>query len=202
LNTSTRPDFRAHQRRRKTLLPDGAHLQKIVAEPRANPRKRIDHFFREATPSHARASLHSSGDRIYLCQTPIAPRIAEGAVRAAEWLAGKTGFFEFRKYGVSLGWPCKRSLESYLSSCTPGCGTARYPFSRTGDRRKRLQIWSLAVRSGMISWFLRHGEILPSITIWFAYRRHSEVVADASRSSAQLHRRRSCSQRRTAARPG
>jgi 4-hydroxy-tetrahydrodipicolinate reductase len=41
--------------------------------------------------------FNSSGDRIYLCHEAKSRRgFAEGAVRAAEWLAGKTGFHEFR----------------------------------------------------------------------------------------------------------
>ena len=41
--------------------------------------------------------FNSAGDRIYLCHDAKSRLgFAEGAVRAAEWLAGKTGFFEFR----------------------------------------------------------------------------------------------------------
>jgi 4-hydroxy-tetrahydrodipicolinate reductase len=41
--------------------------------------------------------FNSSGDRIYLCHDAKSRQgYAEGAVRAAEWLAGKTGFYEFR----------------------------------------------------------------------------------------------------------
>jgi 4-hydroxy-tetrahydrodipicolinate reductase len=41
--------------------------------------------------------FNSSGDRIYLCHDAKSREgYAEGAVRAAEWLAGKTGFYEFR----------------------------------------------------------------------------------------------------------
>ncbi|MGD0508789.1 MAG: 4-hydroxy-tetrahydrodipicolinate reductase [Terriglobales bacterium] len=41
--------------------------------------------------------FNSAGDRIYLCHDAKSRQgFAEGAVRAAEWLAGKTGFFEFR----------------------------------------------------------------------------------------------------------
>jgi len=41
--------------------------------------------------------FNSAGDRIYLCHDAKSRLgYAEGAVRAAEWLAGKTGFFEFR----------------------------------------------------------------------------------------------------------
>ena len=39
----------------------------------------------------------SPGDTIYLCHDAKSRRgFAEGAVRAAEWLAGKTGFFDFK----------------------------------------------------------------------------------------------------------
>jgi len=41
--------------------------------------------------------LNSSNDRIYLCHDSKSRRgFAEGAIRGAEWLAGKEGFFEFR----------------------------------------------------------------------------------------------------------
>jgi 4-hydroxy-tetrahydrodipicolinate reductase len=41
--------------------------------------------------------FNSAGDRIYLCHDAKSRLgYAEGAVRAAEWLAGKTGFYEFR----------------------------------------------------------------------------------------------------------
>jgi len=41
--------------------------------------------------------FNSTADRIYLCHDAKSRRgFAEGAVRAAEWLQGKSGFFEFR----------------------------------------------------------------------------------------------------------
>ncbi len=41
--------------------------------------------------------LESAADRIYLCHDAKSRRgFAEGAVRAAEWLVGKKGFFEFK----------------------------------------------------------------------------------------------------------
>ena len=41
--------------------------------------------------------LESSGDRIYLCHDAKSRlSFAEGAVRAAEWLAGKKGFYDFK----------------------------------------------------------------------------------------------------------
>jgi 4-hydroxy-tetrahydrodipicolinate reductase len=40
--------------------------------------------------------LESSADRIYLCHDAKSRRgFAEGAIRAAEWLAGKKGFYDF-----------------------------------------------------------------------------------------------------------
>jgi 4-hydroxy-tetrahydrodipicolinate reductase len=42
-------------------------------------------------------TFDSPNDRIYLCHDAKSRRgFAEGAVRGAEWLVGKTGFFEFR----------------------------------------------------------------------------------------------------------
>jgi 4-hydroxy-tetrahydrodipicolinate reductase len=41
--------------------------------------------------------LESAADRIYLCHDAKSRRgFAEGAVRSAEWLAGKKGFYEFK----------------------------------------------------------------------------------------------------------
>jgi len=41
--------------------------------------------------------LESSADRIYLCHDAKSRRgFADGAVRAAEWLAGKKGFYDFK----------------------------------------------------------------------------------------------------------
>jgi 4-hydroxy-tetrahydrodipicolinate reductase len=41
--------------------------------------------------------LNSANDTIYLCHDSKSRRgFAEGAVRAAEWLAGKQGFFDFK----------------------------------------------------------------------------------------------------------
>lgn len=47
--------------------------------------------------------LNSLNDRIYLCHDSNSRRgFAEGALRAAEWLAGKHGFFEFREMWKDL----------------------------------------------------------------------------------------------------
>jgi 4-hydroxy-tetrahydrodipicolinate reductase len=43
-------------------------------------------------------TFNSPNDRIYLCHDAKSRRgFAEGAVRGAEWLAGKAGFYEFRQ---------------------------------------------------------------------------------------------------------
>ncbi len=47
--------------------------------------------------------FNSQNDRIYLCHDSKSRRgFAEGAVRGAEWLAGKQGFFEFREIWKQL----------------------------------------------------------------------------------------------------
>ncbi len=48
--------------------------------------------------------FESPHDRIYLCHDASSRRgFAEGAVRAAEWLAGKKGFFDFKDVWRDLG---------------------------------------------------------------------------------------------------
>ena len=48
-------------------------------------------------------TFNSANDRIYLCHDSKSRRgFAEGAVRGAEWLAGKQGFFEFREIWKQL----------------------------------------------------------------------------------------------------
>lgn len=47
--------------------------------------------------------FNSQNDRVYLCHDAKSRRgFAEGAVRGAEWLAGKQGFFEFREIWKEL----------------------------------------------------------------------------------------------------
>ncbi len=75
-------------------------IQKIVREAGGKEKdKEVEIVsFREgdAVGMHEIA-FDSPNDRIYLCHDAKSRRgFAEGAVRAAEWLAGKTGFYEFR----------------------------------------------------------------------------------------------------------
>jgi 4-hydroxy-tetrahydrodipicolinate reductase len=73
-------------------------IQKIVRAAGGNDKEVEIVSFREgdAVGMHE-ITFDSPNDRIYLCHDAKSRRgFAEGAVRAAEWLAGKTGFYEFR----------------------------------------------------------------------------------------------------------
>ena len=93
--------FERHHAQKKDA-PSGTALtlQKIVREAAGQSAEKEVEItsFREgdAVGMHELV-FNSSGDRIYLCHDAKSRLgFAEGAVRAAEWLAGKTGFFEFR----------------------------------------------------------------------------------------------------------
>jgi 4-hydroxy-tetrahydrodipicolinate reductase len=71
-------------------------LQKIVRESGGQELEIVSFREGDAVGMHE-VVFNSAGDRIYLCHDAKSRRgFADGAVRAAEWLAGKTGFFEFR----------------------------------------------------------------------------------------------------------
>ena len=71
-------------------------LQKIVHESGGQDVEIVSFREGDAVGMHE-ITFDSPNDRIYLCHDAKSRRgFAEGAVRAAEWLAGKTGFFEFR----------------------------------------------------------------------------------------------------------
>ncbi|HEY6301491.1 MAG TPA: 4-hydroxy-tetrahydrodipicolinate reductase [Terriglobales bacterium] len=91
--------FERHHAEKKDA-PSGTALtiQKIVRESGGAEKEVEIVSFREgdAVGMHELV-FNSAGDRIYLCHDAKSRQgYAEGAVRAAEWLAGKTGFFEFR----------------------------------------------------------------------------------------------------------
>jgi 4-hydroxy-tetrahydrodipicolinate reductase len=91
--------FERHHAQKKDA-PSGTAitLQKIVRESGGTEKEVEIVSFREgdAVGMHE-VVFNSAGDRIYLCHDAKSRQgYAEGAVRAAEWLAGKTGFFEFR----------------------------------------------------------------------------------------------------------
>jgi 4-hydroxy-tetrahydrodipicolinate reductase len=89
--------FERHHAQKKDA-PSGTAvtIQKIVRESGGQEVEIVS--FREGdTVGIHEVVFNSPGDRIYLCHDAKSRLgFAEGAVRAAEWLAAKTGFFEFR----------------------------------------------------------------------------------------------------------
>ena len=73
-------------------------LQKIIGEASATKTELEITSFREGeVVGLHEVVLESGADRIYLCHDAKSRRgFAEGAVRAAEWLAGKKGFYDFK----------------------------------------------------------------------------------------------------------
>jgi 4-hydroxy-tetrahydrodipicolinate reductase len=92
--------FERHHAQKKDA-PSGTALtiQKIVGDAAGKSSDDVEIVsFREgdAVGMHELV-FNSPADRIYLCHDAKSRLgFAEGAVRAAEWLAGKTGFYEFR----------------------------------------------------------------------------------------------------------
>ena len=71
-------------------------LQKIVCETGGQEVEIVSFREGDVVGLHE-VVFNSAADRIYLCHDAKSRRgFAEGAVRAAEWLIGKSGFFEFR----------------------------------------------------------------------------------------------------------
>jgi 4-hydroxy-tetrahydrodipicolinate reductase len=91
--------FERHHAQKKDA-PSGTAItiQKIVRESGGKEKEIEIVSFREgdAVGMHE-VVFNSAGDRIYLCHDAKSRQgFAEGAVRAAEWMMGKTGFYEFR----------------------------------------------------------------------------------------------------------
>ena len=89
--------FERHHAQKKDA-PSGTAItiQKIVRECGGQELEIVSFREGDAVGMHE-VIFNSAGDRIYLCHDAKSRRgFAEGAVRAAEWLAGKTGFYEFR----------------------------------------------------------------------------------------------------------
>ncbi len=89
---------RHHETKKDAPSGTAITIQKIVHESGGKGKEVEIVSFREgdAVGMHELV-FNSSGDRIYLCHDAKSRQgYAEGAVRAAEWLAAKTGFFEFR----------------------------------------------------------------------------------------------------------
>jgi 4-hydroxy-tetrahydrodipicolinate reductase len=73
-------------------------IQRIIRETAGKPEDLEITSFREGEVVGLHEVVFESGaDRIYLCHDAKSRRgFAEGAVRAAEWLMGKKGFFDFK----------------------------------------------------------------------------------------------------------
>jgi 4-hydroxy-tetrahydrodipicolinate reductase len=77
-------------------------LQQVIREASSHGSNKNDNLeitsFREGdVVGLHEVVLESSADRIYLCHDAKSRRgFAEGAIRAAEWLAGKKGFYDFK----------------------------------------------------------------------------------------------------------
>ena len=90
--------FERHHAQKKDA-PSGTAmtLQKIVQEAGGQEVEIISFREGDVVGMHE-ITFGSANDRIYLCHDAKSRRgFAEGAVRGAEWLAGKAGFFEFRE---------------------------------------------------------------------------------------------------------
>jgi 4-hydroxy-tetrahydrodipicolinate reductase len=89
---------RHHAQKKDTPSGTAIAIQKIVCHSGGKENEVEIVSFREgdAVGMHELV-FNSSCDRIYLCHDAKSRHgYAEGAVRAAEWLAAKTGFYEFR----------------------------------------------------------------------------------------------------------
>jgi 4-hydroxy-tetrahydrodipicolinate reductase len=73
-------------------------LQRVIQEGGSNQNEIEITSFREGeVVGMHEVILESSADRIYLCHDAKSRQgFADGAVRAAEWVAGKKGFYEFK----------------------------------------------------------------------------------------------------------
>jgi len=91
--------FERHHMQKKDA-PSGTAItiQKLIRESSGQNEELEIVSFREGdVVGMHEVVFNSANDRIYLCHDAKSRRgFAEGAVRAAEWLQGKSGFFEFR----------------------------------------------------------------------------------------------------------
>jgi 4-hydroxy-tetrahydrodipicolinate reductase len=89
--------FERHYAQKKDA-PSGTAItiQKVVRESGEKEVEIVSFREGDAVGMHELV-FNSASDRIYLCHDAKSRLgFAEGAVRAAEWLGGKTGFYEFR----------------------------------------------------------------------------------------------------------
>ncbi len=87
---------RHHTQKKDTPSGTAVTIQKIIREKGGQELEIVSFREGDVVGLHE-VTFDSVNDRIYLCHDAKSRRgFAEGAVRGAEWLTGKTGFFEFR----------------------------------------------------------------------------------------------------------
>jgi 4-hydroxy-tetrahydrodipicolinate reductase len=89
---------RHHKHKKDAPSATAITIQKMIRETSASEKDVEIVSFREGdVVGMHEIVLESSADRIYLCHDAKSRRgFAEGAVRAAEWIAGKKGFYDFK----------------------------------------------------------------------------------------------------------
>lgn len=88
---------RHHVHKKDAPSGTAAELQRIVREA-SEAELEITSFREGDVVGMHEVILNSPNDTIYLCHDAKSRRgFAEGAVKAAEWLSGKTGFYDFRE---------------------------------------------------------------------------------------------------------
>jgi 4-hydroxy-tetrahydrodipicolinate reductase len=89
--------FERHHAHKKDAPSGTAMMLQRVVENASGAELEITSFREGEVVGMHELIFDSPADRIYLCHDSKSRRgFAEGAVRAAEWLAGKTGFFDFK----------------------------------------------------------------------------------------------------------
>lgn len=89
--------FERHHEQKKDAPSGTALTIKEIVREAGGQELEITSFREGDAVGMHEVTFNSASDRIYLCHDAKSRQgFAEGAVRAAEWLAGKTGFFEFR----------------------------------------------------------------------------------------------------------
>jgi len=87
---------RHHEHKKDAPSGTALTLQKILRDTGEREVEIVSFREGDAVGMHE-VVFNSTGDRIYLCHDAKSRQgFAEGAVRGAEWLAGKSGFYEFR----------------------------------------------------------------------------------------------------------
>jgi 4-hydroxy-tetrahydrodipicolinate reductase len=89
--------FERHHAHKKDAPSGTAMMLQRVVENASGAELEITSFREGEVVGMHELVFDSAADRIYLCHDSKSRLgFAEGAVRAAEWLAGKTGFFDFK----------------------------------------------------------------------------------------------------------